>query len=65
MFQLMAEAYEVLSDDRKRRNFDEYGTPGERFGGTTPGTGGPGRSRGPENYNPEELYAKIFGEASE
>ncbi len=65
MFQLVAEAYEVLSDERRRRNFDEHGTPGERFGGTTSGRGGPGRARGPDNYDPEELFSKIFGEASE
>lgn len=65
MFELAAEAYEVLSDERKRRNFDQYGTPGVRFGGTTSGRGGPGRARGPDSYDPEELYSKIFGEASE
>lgn len=65
MFQLVAEAYEVLSDERRRRNFDEHGTPGERFGGTTSVRGGPGRARGPDNYDPEELFSKIFGEASE
>ncbi len=64
MFELVAEAYEVLSDERKRKNFDEFGTPGIRFGGTTAGAGGPGRARGPDNYDPEELYDKIFGEAS-
>jgi DnaJ family protein A protein 3 len=63
MFQLVAEAYEVLSDDRKRKNFDQFGSAGERWGGRS--ARGPGRARGPENYDPEELFEKIFGEASE
>jgi len=63
MFQLVAEAYEVLSDEKKRKDFDDFGTAGERFGGRTPR--GPGRTRGSEDYDPEELFEKIFGQASE
>ena len=62
MFQFVAEAYDVLSDERKRANYDEFGTVGEAYGGKA---GGPQRSTGSSSrtYDSEELFLKLFGEA--
>lgn len=65
-FQEVSEAYEVLSDDTKRKEFDTWGATSEQMG-----MGGMGQ--GTKNYNPhwqyrstinaEELFRKIFGDA--
>ncbi|XP_054848489.1 dnaJ homolog subfamily A member 3, mitochondrial isoform X2 [Eublepharis macularius] len=60
-FSQLAEAYEVLSDEIKRKQYDTYGTAG-----FDPGSAGSGQqywSRGP-TVDPEELFRKIFGEFS-
>lgn len=57
MFQFISEAYEVLSDETKRRHYDDYGTAGEIFGGTASGPPRPSQS---QTYTPEELFTKIF-----
>lgn len=72
----MSEAYEVLSDETKRKNYDTYGMSGSQFGaGGDPfagasaraGNAGPGGFQGYEYYqsqvDPEELFRKIFGDA--
>ena len=73
----MSEAYEVLSDETKRKNYDTYGMTGsDPFGGGGQGpfagargrTSDPGQGfRGYEYYqsqvDPEELFRKIFGDA--
>ena len=60
MFQFVAEAYEVLTDDEKRKNYDIYGTPTSTTGGQSTG---PHRPHFYQNYSAEELYTKIFKEA--
>ena len=57
MFEMISEAYEVLSDPHKRKNYDEFGTAGETFGGFTRG---PGRKRGDTTYSSKELFERIF-----
>ncbi|NXB75537.1 DNJA3 protein, partial [Donacobius atricapilla] len=66
-FSQLAEAYEVLSDEVKRKQYDAYGTASFEAGAAGAGAGaGAGRqywSSGP-SIDPEELFKKIFGEFS-
>lgn len=62
MFQLIAEAYDVLSDPSKRDEYDEYGEVRTTFGGTAQ-SDAPQRPPDHMTYDPEELFEKIFGEA--
>lgn len=67
-FQDVSEAYEVLSDETKRREYDSWGKTSEQMGREGFGTGGFGAGRaGPQwnyqsNIDPEELFRKIFGD---
>ncbi|KTG45230.1 hypothetical protein cypCar_00013302 [Cyprinus carpio] len=58
-FAKLAEAYETLSDELKRKQYDTYGSAG-------PGASGAGQQqqywRGGATVDPEELFRKIFGE---
>ena len=56
MFEMISEAYEVLSDPQKRKNYDDFGTAGHSFGGTT---SGPGRKRGDKTHSSKDLM-EIF-----
>ncbi|XP_078519249.1 dnaJ homolog subfamily A member 3, mitochondrial isoform X1 [Lissotriton helveticus] len=60
-FSQLAEAYEVLSDEVKRKQYDTYGAagfdPGASSGQQYWRGGGP-------SIDPEELFRKIFGEFS-
>lgn len=67
-FQEVSEAYEVLSDDTKRKEYDTWGATSEQMGMGQPP---PGRDPNHRDFNwqfkssvnPEELFRKIFGEA--
>ncbi|XP_030638714.1 dnaJ heat shock protein family (Hsp40) member A3b [Chanos chanos] len=57
-FAQLAEAYEVLGDEVKRKQYDTYGS-------ADPNQAGAGQQqywRGGTNVDPEELFRKIFGE---
>ncbi|XP_056125716.1 dnaJ heat shock protein family (Hsp40) member A3b [Rhinichthys klamathensis goyatoka] len=57
-FAKLAEAYETLSDELKRKQYDTYGSAG-------PSASGAGQQqywRGGATVDPEELFRKIFGE---
>ncbi|XP_077559146.1 dnaJ homolog l(2)tid, mitochondrial-like isoform X1 [Haemaphysalis longicornis] len=66
-FQEVSEAYEVLSDDGKRQQYDNWGSASGFPGGSSGGdAGGPQGRWGPEGFHstidPEELFRKIFGD---
>ncbi|XP_017280001.1 dnaJ homolog subfamily A member 3, mitochondrial-like [Kryptolebias marmoratus] len=60
-FSKLAEAYEILSDEVKRKQYDTYGAAG-----FDPSHAGAGQQQyyraGAANIDPEELFRKIFGE---
>ncbi|KAJ4439670.1 Protein tumorous imaginal discs [Periplaneta americana] len=68
-FQEVSEAYEVLSDDSKRKQYDAWGTTSEQMGMGTGGMGGAEGQRFSQGWqfrssiDPEELFRKIFGDA--
>jgi len=57
MFELVAEAYDVLSDAERKREYDETGAAFERFGGRAQG---PQRQRSDSTYTAEQMYSRIF-----
>ncbi|XP_028310858.1 dnaJ heat shock protein family (Hsp40) member A3a isoform X2 [Gouania willdenowi] len=61
-FAQLAEAYEVLSDEVKRKQYDTYGSAG--FDAGQAGGGQRYWSGQTSHVDPEELFRKIFGEFS-
>ncbi|XP_026095588.1 dnaJ homolog subfamily A member 3, mitochondrial-like isoform X1 [Carassius auratus] len=61
-FAQLAEAYEVLSDEAKRKQYDTYGSAG--FDAGQAGAGHRQYWSGGSSIDPEELFRKIFGEFS-
>jgi DnaJ homolog subfamily A member 3 len=67
-FQEVSEAYEVLGDENKRKQYDTFGSAGVNGNsGGSPNSGGFGNSGGGFHYesqvDPEELFRTIFGDA--
>ncbi|KAK2916837.1 hypothetical protein QQF64_025480 [Cirrhinus molitorella] len=61
-FAQLAEAYEILGDEVKRKQYDTYGSAG--FDGGQAGAGHHQYWGGGSSIDPEELFRKIFGEFS-
>ena len=66
-FQEVSEAYECLSDESKRKQYDAFGSTSGAAGGGDPfgGFGGGGGGWNfKSNIDPEELFRTIFGDKS-
>jgi len=57
MFEMISEAYEVLSNLEKRKIYDEYGEMSETEGGISRG---PQRKRGDDTFSSEDLFRRIL-----
>ncbi|XP_002741391.1 dnaJ homolog subfamily A member 3, mitochondrial-like [Saccoglossus kowalevskii] len=64
-FTEVAEAYEVLGDEQRRREYDTLGATGYAAGAQGGGGAGPfaGFGQYSAHIDPEELFRKIFGDA--
>ncbi|KAI8973038.1 hypothetical protein BDB01DRAFT_839078 [Pilobolus umbonatus] len=58
-FVQIQEAYEILSDDQKRQQYDQFG---HGFDGAAGGDGGGGFPGGfPGGFNPNDIFSQFFG----
>ena len=60
-FQAIGEAYEVLSDEGRRRQYDQFGSGGGPGGGGR-GPGGPGGFGGFHHKSAEDIFKEFFGD---
>ena len=62
-FKEIAEAYEILSDKKKRDLYDKYGEDGlsGRMGGMGGGGGGAGTHFNHTFHDPREIFKNFFG----
>jgi len=57
MFVLVAEAYHVLSDEKRKAEYDDTGQSSQHYGGRAQG---PERMSSDSTYTAEQMYTKIF-----
>ncbi len=57
-FKELSEAYEILSDEKKRQNYDQFGTAGAQ--GNPFGNGGFGASQGGDPF--QDIFGDVFGD---
>ena len=65
-FKEIAEAYEVLSDEKKRAIYDQYGEAGLKAGGPT-STGSPGNGGAHFHFtssDPQDIFRRFFGDSN-
>jgi len=59
-FKKIAEAYEILSDTKKRDLYNKYGKQGLELGSTTSGGGGRGHTRHYHFMNENDIFKQFF-----
>jgi len=59
-FQEVSEAYEVLSDETKRKQYDQWGTTGDFAGSASSSSSSGGFHGFSSSIDPEELFRNIF-----